>query len=581
MESEAKKAAQAVAAALKRLAEERQTDAGDFPEPIPGLPPQEELGDAAFPMFPYAKVFKTNPAEIAAAVAPLVQEISGCRTEAAGAYVNLFYNLPDLARMAAESAENPDFGKTDGGKGKRVMIEFSCPNTNKPLHLGHMRNDSLGESVSRILKADGAEVLKVNLINDRGVHICKSMLAYKEFGEGKTPEAAGVKSDRFVGDWYVRFEQWSKADPSAMERVRKMLIDWESGDEEVRALWKKMNDWAVSGIKETYRRTDVSFDRFYFESETYLQGKADIIRGLEEGIFYKESDGSVWVDLAPIGLDKKVLLRADGTSLYITQDLGTAVARHKDWPFDQMIYVVASEQQYHFKVLFYVLEKLGYGWAKNLRHLSYGMVNLPEGRMKSREGTVVDADDLLNELAQMAKEEMKNKEKSAEVENVDETAEKIALGALNYFLLSKSPTKDMVFNPKESLSFNGETGPYLQYMATRITAILSKFEERKEEFSGIEFVPEKLSSAQERRLIKSVLAYPDRVRKAAVEMDPSVLTEYLYDLAKTFSRFYHDYPVLNAEDKETGVARLKLVKAVLEVMKKAFYLTGIPYLKKM
>ena len=480
-----------------------------------------------------------------------------------------------------ESAENPDFGKTDGGKGKRVMIEFSCPNTNKPLHLGHMRNDSLGESVSRILKADGAEVLKVNLINDRGVHICKSMLAYKEFGEGKTPEAVGVKSDRFVGDWYVRFEQWSKADPSAMERVRKMLIDWESGDEEVRALWKKMNDWAVSGIKETYRRTDVSFDRFYFESETYLQGKADILRGLEEGIFYKESDGSVWVDLAPIGLDKKVLLRADGTSLYITQDLGTAVARHKDWPFDQMIYVVASEQQYHFKVLFYVLEKLGYSWAKNLRHLSYGMVNLPEGRMKSREGTVVDADDLLNELAQMAKEEMKNKEKSAEVENVDETAEKIALGALNYFLLSKSPTKDMVFNPKESLSFNGETGPYLQYMATRITAILSKFEERKEEFSGIEFVPEKLSSAQERRLIKSVLAYPDRVRKAAVEMDPSVLTEYLYDLAKTFSRFYHDYPVLNAEDKETGVARLKLVKAVLEVMKKAFYLTGIPYLKKM
>ena len=581
MESEAKKAAQAVAAALKRLAEERQTDAGNFPEPIPGLPPQEELGDAAFPMFPYAKVFKTNPAEIAAAVAPLVQEISGCRTEAAGAYVNLFYNLPDLARMAAESAENPDFGKTDGGKGKRVMIEFSCPNTNKPLHLGHMRNDSLGESVSRILKADGAEVLKVNLINDRGVHICKSMLAYKEFGEGKTPEAVGVKSDRFVGDWYVRFEQWSKADPSAMERVRKMLIDWESGDEEVRALWKKMNDWAVSGIKETYRRTDVSFDRFYFESETYLQGKADILRGLEEGIFYKESDGSVWVDLAPIGLDKKVLLRADGTSLYITQDLGTAVARHKDWPFDQMIYVVASEQQYHFKVLFYVLEKLGYSWAKNLRHLSYGMVNLPEGRMKSREGTVVDADDLLNELAQMAKEEMKNKEKSAEVENVDETAEMIALGALNYFLLSKSPTKDMVFNPKESLSFNGETGPYLQYMATRITAILSKFEERKEEFSGIEFVPEKLSSAQERRLIKSVLAYPDRVRKAAVEMDPSVLTEYLYDLAKTFSRFYHDYPVLNAEDKETGVARLKLVKAVLEVMKKAFYLTGIPYLKKM
>lgn len=581
MENEARKAAETVSAVLKKLAAEWGLETADPADPVPGTPPQEDMGDVAFPMFVYAKQLRKSPVEIARAVASAVAADAGYRAVAAGPYVNLFYNLAELAQRATASADDAAFGTVADRKGQKIMIEFSCPNTNKPLHLGHMRNDSLGESVSRILKAAGADICKVNLINDRGVHICKSMLAYKEFGKGMTPEEAGVKSDRFVGDYYVKFDQWSKTDPTAMERVRRMLVDWENGDEEVRALWKQMNGWAVSGIKETYRRTDVSFDRFYFESETYLKGKNDILRGLEEGLFYKESDGSVWVDLAEIGLDKKVLLRADGTSLYITQDLGTAVSRHGDWPFDRLIYVVASEQQYHFKVLFYVLRKLGYEWAENLFHLSYGMVNLPEGKMKSREGTVVDADDLLNELALMAKTEMESKEKSSGVEDVNETAEKIALGALNYFLLSKSPTKDMIFNPKESLSFNGETGPYLQYTATRITSILAKYEERKGEFEGIPFCPEKLSSDEERKLIKMILSYPDQVSKASAEMNPSVLTAYLYDLAKTFSQFYHDYPILNCDDKETALARLKLVRSVLEVMKKAFYLVGIPYLKKM
>lgn len=581
MENEARKMTENLALEIKNWAKESGIQDVNLPLPVAGNPPQEQLGDLAFPLFVYGKILKKSPVELAQILAPRLSQSTGCRCVASGPYINVYYNLSELGKNAIESSHNPQFGQLTNLSGQKIMIEFSCPNTNKPLHLGHMRNDSLGESVSRILKANGAEVCKVNLINDRGVHICKSMLAYQEFGKGETPQSKGVKSDRFVGDYYVEFDKWSKQDENAIERVRQMLLDWEAGDDDVHRLWRQMNQWAVSGIKETYKRTDVSFDKFYFESETYLKGKDDILRGLEEGIFYKEDDGSVWVDLSEIGLDKKVLLRSDGTSLYITQDIGTAISRHQDWPFQQLIYVVASEQQYHFKVLFYILDKLGYQWAKNLYHLSYGMVNLPEGKMKSREGTVVDADDLLNELAQMAKEEMENKDKSSGVEDISETSEKIALGALNYFLLSKTPTKDMIFNPKESLSFNGDTGPYLQYMATRITSILAKFEERKGEFESIQFNPSRLTSDGERRLIKMVLSYPDNVKKAGEEMNPSVITSYLYDIAKTFSQFYHDHPVLNCEDKEMGFARLQLSKAVLEVMKKAFYLVGIPYLKKM
>jgi len=463
--------------------------------------------------------------------------------------------------------------------GKRIMVEFSSPNTNKPLHLGHLRNDVLGESISRILAACGATVRKVCIINDRGIHICKSMLAYKEQGNGSTPESVGVKSDRFVGDWYVRFHTMSQEDPTAEERAQQLLRQWEAGDPETIALWKQMNQWAVEGIKATYRRTGVSFDHYYFESETYLKGKEEVLKGLERGIFYREADGSVWIDLTAEGLDKKVLLRKDGTSLYITQDIGTAIFRHRDWPFDQLIYVVGSEQQYHFKVLFKVLEKLGFEWARNLYHLSYGMVNLPEGKMKSREGTVVDADDLIDNLKEMAIEEIREKDREAIVGSVEDVAERIAIGALHYYLLQVSPTKDMLFNPKESLSFNGNTGPYLQYMGARISSMLRKKEGSAASRGMVR--PELLTGDPEWELLKTLAQFPEALETAARSLDPSLIASYLYEVSKTFSRFYHDCPILNAEEPDLAATRLSLSEAVLRVLRTAMDLVCIPFLEVM
>ena len=479
------------------------------------------------------------------------------------------------------------------------MVEFSSPNTNKPLHLGHLRNDVLGESISRVLAACGAEVRKVCIINDRGIHICKSMLAYMEYCEGKTPESEGVKPDRFVGDCYVRFSQGLKEETSALEeqgvakkeaeaeaplmiRAHELLRQWEAGDSQTVELWKKMNAWAIDGWKETYRRTGVSFDKYYFESETYLLGKDEVLKGLEKGIFYREEDGSVQVDLSAEKLDKKVLLRKDGTSIYITQDLGTAINRHKDWPFDKLVYVVGSEQLYHFKVLFILLEKLGFKWAKNLHHLSYGMVNLPEGKMKSREGTVVDADDLIDSLKEMAILEIRSKEREEAVGDSEATAEKIALGALHYFLLNVSPSKDMLFDPKESLAFNGNTGPYLQYMGARISSLLRKAGERNGVTASSEEARLDLLVADpEWELIKTLARYNDAVAAAAKDMDPSILASYLYDLAKGFSRFYHDCPILSAEESALANARLALCRAVLTVLRDALELTCIPFLEVM
>jgi arginyl-tRNA synthetase len=380
------------------------------------------MGDLGIPMFPFAKSFRQAPAAIATKIVALVQaqeESAQVGTFAAvGPYVNVKLNKGAAISAILEkiTSQKSDYGAytNDGTKpldGRRVMVEFSSPNTNKPLHLGHLRNDALGESISRILKAAGAQVFKVNIVNNRGVHICKSMLAYQKFHQenNETPESLGIKSDRFVGDCYVEFDKWNKTDPSAEKLAQELLVKWEQGDESVHKLWKQMNDWAIKGITQTYQRTGVSFDKLYYESETYLKGREEILKGLEDGIFYKEEDGSVWVDLEEINLDKKVLLRKDGTALYMTQDIGTAIYRHGDWPFNQLVYVVGSEQQYHFTVLFYVLKKLGYQWADQLYHLSYGMVNLPEGKMKSREGTVVDADDLINSLRDGALEEIISK----------------------------------------------------------------------------------------------------------------------------------------------------------------------------
>jgi len=580
----------AIASTLSDIVKEKGLQGTEIkPEDIiVEVPPRPELGDLAIPMFPFAKTLRMAPQALATRVVAILtgratEEPWLRKAEAAGPYVNVWIEVSSLAGDAIERilTEGVSFGKTTALAGKRVMVEFSCPNTNKPLHLGHLRNDAIGESVSRILKANGAEVKKVNLINDRGIHICKSMLAYERFGEGKTPESVGQKSDHFVGDYYVKFDLWSKSDPKAEELSRRMLKEWEDGNPKVRELWTRMNRWAIDGINETYRKTGISFDKVYYESETFMLGRDEILKGLAKGIFYREADGSIWVDLTEIDLDKKVLLRSDGTSLYLTQDIGTAIMRYNDWPFDRLIYVVASEQQYHFKVLFYTLRKLGYEWADNLYHLSYGMVNLPEGRMKSREGTVVDADDLIEELTDMAKEEIRAKGREGEVEDIDATAQAIALGALNYYLLQTTPSKDMIFNPKESLSFTGNTGPYLQYMGARISSMLEKYREMDDVAAKGKFRPELLVEEDEKSLVKLLTAFPEAVADAGAQLAPSVITGYLYELSKTYSRYYHDNPILKNDDPDLVVTRITLSKAVLQVLENAFSYVGIPFLSSM
>ena len=443
--------------------------------------------------------------------------------------------------------------------------------------------------------------MKTNIVNDRGIHICKSMLAWLKYGNGETPESSGKKGDHLIGDYYVAFDKHYKAEcdelqkqymaegmaeDAAKEKAKQeaplikeahdMLVKWENNDPEVRALWAKMNEWVYAGFDETYKALGVSFDKIYYESNTYLEGKEKVEEGLAKGFFYRRPDNSVWADLTKEGLDEKLLLRSDGTSVYMTQDIGTAIRRHEDWPFDSLTYVVASEQKYHFTVLFYCLGLLGYEWAKELHHLSYGMVNLPEGKMKSREGTVVDADDLLSELTTLAKEEIIAKGREGEVEDVEETGRKIALGALNYYLLQVSPTKDMVFNPKESISFNGNTGPYLQYTGARISSILRKYEGEEGDFDG-----SLLSLDDEKALLKLIDSFPEMVEKAADGFDPSVIAGFLYDAAKTFSHYYHDNRILNAESPELVKARVMLVKMLSVVMRNGFALIGVPFLEVM
>jgi arginyl-tRNA synthetase len=591
-----------VCAALNGFLKSRQPDAEELKADSLQIetPPSPEMGDVGIPLFAFAKILRMAPPAIAAAVVKIIREqkeFKGINAEslgefvAVGPYVNLKMNQRSaafkiLSRIKEQGAGYGSFDE-NGSKplaGRRVMVEYSSPNTNKPLHLGHMRNDALGESVSRILKKAGAEVFKVNIINNRGVHICKSMIAYKLFHEQKkeTPESLGMKGDHFVGQCYVEFDRYSKEHPEATQQAEDMLVKWEHGDPEVRRLWKQMNDWAIGGIEETYRRTGVSFDKLYYESETYLKGKEEILKGLADGVFYREADGSVWVDLKPLGMDKnKVLLRKDGTALYMTQDIGTAIYRHTDWPFNQLVYVVASEQIHHFKVLFYVLKKLGFEWADKLYHLSYGLVNLPSGRMKSREGTVVDADDLIDQLRDDAVREIKEKGRDTEVGNPSEVGEKVALAALHYYLLEITPNKDMLFNPEESLSFNGNTGPYLQYMGARISSILRKARESDIQPDGSEASVELLATQAEWDLIKKLGEFPALTAKSAENLDPSLMTGYLYDTAKLFSRFYQQCPILAAEHEQLKAARLYLAECTLTVLKNAMELVLVPYLDKM
>ena len=580
-----------VEAAIRKEAAAREIVLDEPVEILMETPPKPEMGDLAVPLFPFAKPFRGSPSAIASAVAARLAVENGAGSadateggsvEAAGPYLNI--RLPRAAYAVGVLATCLEAGDSFGTNkllaGERITVEFSSPNTNKPLHLGHLRNDALGESLSRILRACAADVRSVNLINDRGIHICKSMLAYKKFGNGETPDSAGKKGDHLVGDYYVRYNEWATQDPSAEQQARQMLREWEAGDSEVVSLWKTMNGWVLDGVQETYRATGVHFDALYYESRTYSSGKEEILRGVKDGVFYRQEDGSVWVDLESIGLDKKILLRSDGTSVYVTQDIGTVLARYTDAPFDRMIYVVGSEQIYHFQVLFEVLRLLGFSWAKQLYHLSYGMVNLPEGKMKSREGTVVDADVLLSELESLARAEIHEKEREKEVEDVEATSKAIALGALHYYLLQVNPVKDMVFNPKESLAFTGNTGPYLQYVCARINSIL-----RKADASQITdpsaAAGEVLYSDAEWALVRLVARYPQVVAQAGAEYSPSVIAAHLYELAKSFSGFYHDYPVLNAERESERDARLLICRSVLTVLRNGMRLLNIPYLDRM
>ncbi len=573
---------------MQALAEELtgSSDAVGEDDILVQRPPKPEMGDIAVPFFSFAKILRKAPAQIAGTVAERLGTIEECPAGTvvhAGPYLNITIDTAALAASLREVIEQKgaSYGITDLYAGKKVMVEFSCPNTNKPLHLGHMRNDSIGESVSRIMKANGAEVRKVNLINDRGVHICKSMLAYQQFGKGETPESTGIKSDHFVGKYYVKFAQWAKEFPEAEAQAQAMLARWEAGDEEIIQLWEQMNTWTIDGINETYEKTGISFDDVYYESKTYKKGKSEVLKGLEDGVFYKDEEGTVWIDLEPIGLDKKVLLRKDGTSLYLTQDIGTAIARHKDWPFDSLIYVVGSEQKYHFTVLFHVLAKLGFTWAEQLYHLSYGMVNLTDGRMKSREGTVVDADDLYESLKKMAVDEIAGKGREQEVGDIEATSAAVALGALNYYLLQVNPNKDMIFDPKESLSFTGNTGPYLQYMGARICSMLKKYDAISSEVDQHAFNPDLLKETEERELIKLLAGYPEVVRQAGQDMNPSLVAAYLFDLSKLYSKFYHDHSILRCEDPALVKARVTLSVMALQVLRNAFELIGIPFLESM
>lgn len=567
--------------------------------------PDPEMGDLGSPMFVFAKSLRMAPPQIAKEIADLIGEVPLGKILAVGPYVNIKLNKADSASKILEAIKNQkdEYGafNSEGKKslaGRKVMVEFSSPNTNKPLHLGHLRNDALGESVSRILKACGADVYKVDLINNRGVHICKSMLAYKLFHEknGDTPESLGMKGDHFVGQCYIEFDRYLKgekdkpetAHPEAAQMAEDMLVQWENGDKEVHELWQKMNDWTLNGVKETYERTGVSFDKYYLESETYLKGKDEILKGLEKGVFFKAEDGSVRIDVTDVvgkGKDEdnheKVLLRKDGTSVYITQDIGTAISRHDDWAFNQLVYVVASEQNYHFKILFHILKKLGFEWADKLYHLSYGLVNLPSGRMKSREGTIVDADDLIDSLHASALDAIKERGRDEEVGNADDVAEKVALGALHYYLLQATPIKDMLFNPEESLSFNGNTGPYLQYMGARINSILAKAKDSGLKVSDDSSCVELLTSDDEWALIKQLGEYPAVLQKAGETLDPSLVTAYLYETAKLFSKFYQNCSIVNAENQSLAEARLYLAECTLQVIKNSMNLVLVPYLEKM
>ena len=511
-------------------------------------------------------------------------------------FLNISIKPSFWAQLLDNISRDENYGfKQETPDSKLVMIEYSSPNTNKPLHLGHVRNNLLGFSLSQIMKANGNKVVKTNIVNDRGIHICKSMLAWLKWGNGATPESTGKKGDHLIGDFYVLFDKHYKAEikeiaeaqgiseeeaekqSTLMQEAREMLKKWEDNDPEVRALWEKMNSWVYAGFDETYRRMGVDFDKIYYESQTYLEGKEKVEEGLEKGVFYRKEDNSVWADLTPDGLDHKLLLRSDGTSVYMTQDIGTAKLRYQDYPIDKMIYVVGNEQNYHFQVLSLLLDKLGFKWGKDLIHFSYGMVELPHGKMKSREGTVVDADDLMDKMVEDALAMTSDRLEGMTPDEKLEVARIIGMGALKYFILKVDPRKNMLFNPAESIDFNGNTGPFIQYTYARIQSLQRKAGDNLPALNIDAVTP----NEKEIAIIQRVADFPAVVEEAGKTYSPALIANYTYELAKEFNQFYHDYSILKEEDENVKVFRLELSRTVAGVIKRAFSLLGIEVPERM
>jgi len=558
-------------------------------------------GDITLVTFPMLRQIKTNPVQLGQAIGDyLVENVPEVvRFNVVQGFLNIVLSDSYFLSAFFEIKDQKKYGRHEiTENSKSIMVEYSSPNTNKPLHLGHVRNNLLGYSVAEILKASGNKVYKTQIINDRGIHICKSMLAWKRFGNGETPETTGLKGDKLVGNYYVKFDQEykkeiseliaegkseaeAKAQAPILMEAQEMLIKWETGDPEVIALWKKMNRWVYDGFEKTYNALGVDFDKNYYESETYLLGKEVVEQGLKKGVFFKKEDGSVWIDLTADGLDEKIVLRSDGTAVYMTQDIGTAIQRVKDFDIDGMVYTVGNEQDYHFKVLFLILKKLGFDWSNYLFHLSYGMVDLPEGKMKSREGTVVDADDLIEQMKVTAKtisEELGKLDGYSEEEK-EELYKIIGLGALKYYILKVDPKKRILFNPEESVDFQGNTGPFIQYTYARIQSILRK--------SGFDYTRE-LTIGQgynlhekEKELIKQLQLYPEAVQLAAGNHSPALIANYTYDLVKEFNAFYQNVTILGTEEIEEKKFRVQLSDSVGKVIKSAFQLLGIQVPERM
>ena len=561
---------------------------------------KEFAGDLTVVVFPFTRYSRKSPEETAKELGEyLKQNIEEVETyNVIKGFLNVVISSAYWIEVLNDVAKEEKYGYAKEPSGKTYMIEYSSPNTNKPLHLGHIRNNFLGWSVSEIQKANGHNVIMVNLVNDRGIHICKSMIAWEKFANGATPESTGTKGDHFVGDYYVRFdkeykaqikelmeqgktEEEAKKEAPILLEAQEMLRKWEAGEEKVVSLWRTMNDWVLKGFDETYKMMGISFDKVYFESQTYKKGRDLVLKGLADGVLYRKDTGSVWADLTGDGLDHKLLLRDDGTSVYMTQDIGTAYDRFNEFNMDQEIYVVGNEQNYHFQVLSLVCKKLGFDWADKIKHLSYGMVELPEGKMKSREGTVVDADDLIDEMIHTARttSEELGKLDGYTKEEAEEVYRKVALGALKYFILKVDPKKTMMFNPKESIDFNGNTGPFIQYTYTRIKSVLRKAEE-----AGVKIVPGDIHTAlteKEQNLVKLIAKLPAVVKEAGDNYSPALIGNYAYELAKEFNQFYHDYSILKEENEQVRNLRLLLAQQCSVAIENAMGMLGIEMPERM